>query len=176
MDYTRIDFPDGTYTAGPSHESTFRHIFADFQDTAWSLLDLGCALGAAGIAAGRFGAIKICNVEHLPARLEQARINWSRANFACCASRFELCDVEQFQPDEPYDVVLLLNVLHHLQKPLELTQKSIGWTRRRLAIEVPARWSLGSLSSVKQLCEKQFTRQRIVKRIWKARSLLLFDK
>jgi hypothetical protein len=67
-------------------------------------------------------------------RLRQAR---TLAGFAGHDLEFRRFDLESDDLDERFDVVLLLNVLHHARRPMDMLAKVARYARRRLVLEVP---------------------------------------
>jgi 2-polyprenyl-3-methyl-5-hydroxy-6-metoxy-1,4-benzoquinol methylase len=128
--YQRIELPHGLATPGRdrSHSVTevFRHPVA-----GKSLLDVGCKHGYFCHEALRRGATRVKGIdieaENVAITREIARL-WNRPIEA------ELVDFLAL-PEEPFDVVLFLNVLHHVLDPVAALRKLAALSRERLVIE-----------------------------------------
>jgi 2-polyprenyl-3-methyl-5-hydroxy-6-metoxy-1,4-benzoquinol methylase len=80
--------------------------------------DLGCGEGWAAIAAAkRFPQAEVWGVDNDAASIEDARAN---ARAAGAKVRFERADAAALAEHKPFDVVLLLEVLHDLARPVEV--------------------------------------------------------
>jgi trans-aconitate methyltransferase len=75
------------------------------------ILEVGCGAGfAAHYLAGRYAAYH--GIDHAAALIDHAR-----TRFGAPAVRFDVADVDGFETDGPYDLVLMIGVLHHLAAP-----------------------------------------------------------
>lgn len=91
--------------------------------------DLGCGQGFAALAvAGAFPAAEVWGVDTDPASIDDAR---AAAAAAGARVRFECADAAALAAHGPFDVVLLLEVLHDLARPATV----LAAARRTLAAD-----------------------------------------
>ncbi len=76
-----------------------------------TILDVGCAEGLLSMELAKKGA-QVTGVEIVESHIEVAK--QLRGALSC---RFEVADANDYQPDEDYDIVLLLAILHKLKDP-----------------------------------------------------------
>ena len=98
------------------------------------LLDIGCAEGAAALSAARMGA-HVTGLEPKPGRFKKAR-KISKA----LGTPLELHNMILDGYDEPggsFDVVLALNVIHHVNDPFAFLDRAAHLTRSHLVLEYP---------------------------------------
>ncbi|MET1058302.1 MAG: methyltransferase domain-containing protein [Nocardioides sp.] len=98
------------------------------------VLDIGCAEGAAALSAARMGA-DVTGLEPKPARFRKAR-KISKA----LGTPIELHNMILDGYDEPgrsFDVVLALNVIHHVNDPFAFLDRAAHLTRSHLVLEYP---------------------------------------
>lgn len=102
------------------------------------VLEIGCAEGmlAAALADGRR---EVVAVDGSAALIAQAR-----ERFAAPGLTFHQSLYEEFAPDIPFDTVVLVNILEHVDDPVDLLRKARLWTNPggRIIILVPNAWSL----------------------------------
>jgi 2-polyprenyl-3-methyl-5-hydroxy-6-metoxy-1,4-benzoquinol methylase len=128
--YQRMELPHGLTTGGRdrsrSTEAVFRHPVA-----GRSVLDVGCKFGFFCHEALKRGASRVKGVDieaqNVEITREIARL-WNRP------IESELADLLEM-PVETFDVVLFLNVLHHMVDPVAALRKLAALTRERLVIE-----------------------------------------
>jgi SAM-dependent methyltransferase len=131
--YQKMQLPHGLSTGGEDRAATADAIFEGRLDGA-SVLDVGCCYGFFLYRARELGATRLVGVEANPERLRQAKLlrEVYGADLELTAEDFEsVCARESF------DVVLLLNVLHHLKEPVRALRTLARATRRRLIVEFP---------------------------------------
>lgn len=91
------------------------------------IADLGCGQGWSALAvAKRFPAAEVWGVDTDPASIEDARAEAARTG---AKVRFECADAAALAGHGPFDVVMLLEVLHDLARPVEV----LASVRRALA-------------------------------------------
>jgi len=132
--YQDIALPHGLRTGGSDRSGTARAILPD-DLTGRSVLDLGSKYGYFCFEAAARGAKRVVGVDVDPDSVRKARL------LAECLGHdvhFEQLDVERALPSEPFDVVLCLNLLHHMRNPLALLDRLAALTRERLVLEVAA--------------------------------------
>ncbi len=133
FEYQAVKLPHGLETPGQNRADALPLVFP-MPLKGKSVLDVGCALGFFCFEAETRGAAKIVGLEKMERRFEAARllgrIKASKADF-----RFH--DVEQERLDDCFDVVLLLNVIHHLRQPFQVIRDLAQVAREWLVIEFP---------------------------------------
>ena len=100
-----------------------------------TVLDVGCGIGAvaADIAEHFGGQVRVIGVDW-----EASSITVARAKYANPALEFRVCDVSKDFPSGQYNVILLSNVLEHLQDRAGFLRHIIQSARpSRLLIRVP---------------------------------------
>lgn len=100
-----------------------------------TVLDVGCNQGFWSIEAARAGALAVLGVEGRPEHVATARFVADVLNIANVD--FETLNV--FDPAlaqrGPFDVVLCLGLLYHVDRPLELLERLRSLTRRWLVLD-----------------------------------------
>jgi SAM-dependent methyltransferase len=129
--YQRITLPGGRVIPGADRSPTADLVFpADL--TGKSVLDVGCFYGFFLHDAVRRGARRAVGIEADP---ERFRIASTLAPL--WDGKIEVREglLEQVELNEKFDVVLFLNVLHHVRDPLEVMRRLAGLCRGTLIIE-----------------------------------------
>ncbi len=102
------------------------------------ILEIGCAEGmlAAALADGRR---EVVAVDGSAALIAQARERYTKPHLTFHQSLYE-----EFVPDAPFDTVVLVNILEHVDDPVDLLRKARFWTKQGgcIIILVPNAWSL----------------------------------
>ena len=130
--YQRIELPFGLATAGQDRSSTAVRIFPD-NLAGKSVLDLGCSSGYFCFEAAKRGAKRVLGIDVEPDVIRKNRL------LADCLGlnvEFQAHDIEATLPDEQFDYVLCLNVLHHLVNPLSVLDNLVKVTREHLVLEM----------------------------------------
>lgn len=132
--YHRVELPYGFHTSGKDVWQRFPLIFPD-DLSGWSVLDVGCALGAFSFEAERRGAKQILAADLNASRLQQARVAadalGSKVKFT--SDNF----IDAVPPKQRFDLVLALNVLHHVPDPAAALKALAGLARKMLVLEFP---------------------------------------
>jgi SAM-dependent methyltransferase len=129
--YQRITLPSGRVIPGADRSPTADLVFpADL--TGKSVLDVGCFYGFFLQDAVRRGARRAVGIEADPGRFRIASTLATLWN-----GKIEVREglLEQVELNEKFDVVLFLNVLHHVRDPLEVMRKLAGLCRGTLIVE-----------------------------------------
>lgn len=131
MDRGAIDYDGGVHV---KHRLTRYHdFFVDRIRAGERVLDVGCHKGElAHDIAVRAGAT-VVGIDRSSWALDQARRRFVHPNVVYVAA-----DALQYAPDEPFDVVVLSNVLEHLDPRVEFLRRlreTVG--ARRLLVRVP---------------------------------------
>ena len=98
------------------------------------VLDIGCAEGAAALSAARMGA-RVTGLEPKPGRFKKARKISKNLGVP-----LELHNMILDGYDEPggsFDVVMALNVIHHVNDPFAFLDRAAHLTRSHLVLEYP---------------------------------------
>ena len=133
FEYQRIELPYGFYTKGVDRSDTRDTIFPDSLDGK-SLLDIGCALGYMCFEAEKLGAKKVVGYDLKKKRFEGAKI---LKDIKGSDVEFHLGDIFTETIEEQFDIVLFLNVIHHLPEPVSALRKLSHLAREKLIIEFP---------------------------------------
>ncbi len=129
--YQRITLPDGRVIPGADRSPVADLVYpADL--TGKSVLDVGCNYGFFLHDAIRRGAQRAVGIEADPERFRIAStlaMLWD--------GKIEVYEglLEDLELNEQFDVVLLLNVLHHVKDPLPVVRKLAGLCRGTLIVE-----------------------------------------
>lgn len=141
--YQKMELPCGLATSGMDRRWACDRVFRE-NLTGKTVLDIGSAQGYFCFAALDRGARRAVGWDINADRVTQAT---AIAQMRGSVAEFYQRDIEEQTPDESFDVVLCLNVLHHLTDPLATLEKLIGVTREILILEVASlgrrdrRWS-----------------------------------
>jgi len=130
--YQKIRLPFGLSTPGEEREETLSVAFGEDLDGK-SVLDIGSYLGYFCLAARERNAGRVVGLEIDPERRRKAR---TLAEIKGLKVEYQGGDVEAICGDERFDVVLCLNVLHHLYNPIAVLDKLIRMTQDTLVLEV----------------------------------------
>lgn len=155
--YQKIELPYGLSTGGKDRSETSAKIFADGVQGK-SVLDIGCFLGYFCHEAVRRGASRVVGIDVDENRLRQAR------QIADCLGmriEFKLFDIEQEELTEQFDVILMLNVLHHFRNPISVVDKVIAQTNDRLILEVASPSSARPAKLLKSMGASWWMRRRL---------------
>jgi hypothetical protein len=74
---------------------------------------------------------------------------------------FQLLDIEEQQLTEHFDIILMLNVLHHFRNPITVLDKVIAHTKERLILEVAGPASPRPTKLLKSMGASWWARRRI---------------
>jgi len=160
--YQKIDLPYGLSTGqGNDRSITSEKIFAD-SIKGKSVLDIGCSLGFFCQEAVRQGASRVIGVDADDERLRKAAL------IADCVGmarniEFRQLDINTEDLTEQYDIILLLNVLHHIRNPIAVLDKLIAHTKQRLILEVVSPSSPKLKNTLKSMGYSWWTRRKFEK-------------
>lgn len=131
LGYQRIDLPHGLSTPGDDRQQA--------KDVAFSpavqgktVLDVGSYLGAFCVEALRRGASRAVGLE---LNRERIRLAHEIAKYLNLAPEYIRADVEDRPLAERFDIILCLNVLHHMRDAIGTLRYLALNTRERLVIE-----------------------------------------
>lgn len=130
--YQSVPLPHGRRTPGKDFDDAAEALLASHVEGR-SVLDVGTYYGLFPYHAVRLGASRAVGVEPDPERRAIAeRISELHGR------RYEIVSGDaDHLPSEKFDVVLLLNVLHHLVDPVGSMRKLAGASREMLIAEFP---------------------------------------
>lgn len=131
--YQRVPLPYGLATPGRDRSDVLDQVLPPSL-AGKSVLDVGCALGYFAFEAEKRGAARVVGVDVRESRLTIANglrdLLGSRVEFR----NKDVCG-EPF--DETFDVVLFLNVIHHLREPFSALRRLARVARETLVVEFP---------------------------------------
>ncbi|MCK5310808.1 MAG: methyltransferase domain-containing protein [Desulfobacteraceae bacterium] len=132
--HQRIELLDGYVLDGQDKTPMADSIFEGIDLMNKTLLDVGTAYGFFCYEAIKKGAKKVIGIENNPDRYEVAKkiIQIKEENVELIK-----LDIEKESLKEKFDVVLLLNVIHHLHFPIETIKKLADITNELLIVEFP---------------------------------------
>jgi SAM-dependent methyltransferase len=133
FEYQGIELPSGHRTTGDDRSASMELVFAE--DLAGkTVLDVGCAYGYFCFEAERRGASCVTGTE-----LKSHRFVGANVLREVLGSDVRILKQDIFAEgaEEEYDVVLLLNVLHHLPEPIKALRTLGRLCREKLIIEFP---------------------------------------
>jgi SAM-dependent methyltransferase len=132
MDRGAVDFGDGVH---PKHRLTRYHeFFVERISADERVLDVGCGIGSVARDVAERSGATVVGIDVSPWALEFARTRSAHPRVTYLAA-----DVLSYEPDEPFDVAILSNVLEHVAPRVELLRalrERAG--ARRLLIRVPS--------------------------------------
>jgi SAM-dependent methyltransferase len=129
--YQRITLPDGRVIGGTDRSPVADLIFAaDLQGK--SVLDVGCYYGFFLHEAIRRGARRAVGIEADP---ERYRIASTLAGLWEGKIEVHQGLLEEVRLDEQFDVVLMLNVLHHVRDPVPVMRRLAALCRGTVIVE-----------------------------------------
>jgi SAM-dependent methyltransferase len=132
--YQKIVMPDGSTVAGNDRSYLIPLIFGDdFGDK--TLLDVGTYHGFFCLEAMRLGAARAVGLDACIESLQTAR--QIAANLPRPPT-YVHADFETWESDEKFDVVLLLNVLHHMWDPIHALRKAALLAKESIVLELHA--------------------------------------
>lgn len=135
--YQRIELPWGLATEGEDRRETADRILPVRMD-GMSLLDVGCFLGFFEHEALKRGAARAVGIDIDPDRLRQAR---GLADCLGLPIEFHRKDLEHDALPGEFDVVICLNVLHHVYNPIAALDRLLAATKERLILEIAGTWT-----------------------------------
>lgn len=131
--YQNINLGGGETTGGHERTSMDDILFAS-DLKGLRLLDIGSALGHFCLEALKHGASAATGLETSPERVRHAR---EIADIVDPRANYVAADFEHWEsPDKSFDVVLCLNVLHHLYDPVAALRKIMRIAAKRFYLEV----------------------------------------
>jgi 2-polyprenyl-3-methyl-5-hydroxy-6-metoxy-1,4-benzoquinol methylase len=130
--YQKIDLPYGLSTHGTKREELCQLAFRGAAEGR-SILDIGSYLGYFCLRALEEGAASAHGLEIDPDKIRQANI---LADIKGLKPTYDTVDFETEELGRRYDIVLALNILHHLFDPVGALQKLARITDEKLVLEV----------------------------------------
>ena len=131
--YDRVELGHGLATPGADRSPSI-DLVLPASLAGQTVLDIGCGFGSVSFEAERRGAESVTAVDIRAHRIRKARLLGDAQGSHV---DFRQADVQGDDLGGPYDLVLMLNVLHHLREPLRALRQAAALTTGRLAIEFP---------------------------------------
>lgn len=129
--YQQIELPHGLRTEGSSRMATRKIVLADVNSK--SVLDVGSYLGLFCIEALRKGASSATGYELDNSKIEQAE---TIADICGVGPTFMRKNIDKDSIEGKFDVVLLLNVLHHTFDPISVLRKLAYAAKQKMYVEI----------------------------------------
>ena len=127
--YQQIQLPSGQVLSG--HDRSYLHPFVFGDDfTGGTLLDVGTYHGHFCMEAARRNAGRVVGIDPCAESLRVAR-----QIAVGLPVEYIHGDFESWHFEEQFDVVLLLNVLHHMWDPVHVLRKAAKLAKKRVVIE-----------------------------------------
>jgi SAM-dependent methyltransferase len=130
--YQRIELDSGQLIEGHDRAYLLEHIFRD-GIAGKSLLDIGSASGYFCIEALRNGASRALGLEVSPSTIAGAREIAERLNLP---AEYVEADFEEWSGEERFDVIVCLNVLHHMFDPIHSLRRMMKMAREKIVLEI----------------------------------------
>ena len=131
LKYQRIDLPYGIQTPGDGRTEAINIVHNELK-RGQTVLDIGSFLGLFCITSLQQGASKVTGLELNRERLRQAK---QIADFLQLKPNYLRLDVEKYPRLDKHDIVLCLNVLHHLKNPIGVLRYLALHTNDTIIIE-----------------------------------------
>lgn len=131
--YHRVPLPHGLATPGRDRTDTADLVFSAPLEGK-SVLDVGCALGFFCFEAEKRGARRVMGSELKDDRFEHANL---LKGVLESEVEFVQRDLLATEPEETFDTVLALNVIHHLPEPITALRRLSALADERLVLEFP---------------------------------------
>jgi len=132
MDRGAVDYGEGVH---PKHRLTRYHdFFAERISADERVLDVGCGIGSVARDVAERSGATVVGIDVSPWALEFARVHSAHPRVS-----YVEADVLSYEPDAPFDIAILSNVLEHVAPRVELLRalrERVG--ARRLLIRVPS--------------------------------------
>ena len=129
----RVQLPYGLSTPGKDMSSRFDQMFAE-NLTGKSVLDVGTYYGAFPAEAIARGAQRAVGIE-----IDERRFQTAKRIAAFNGNSYDIvhASAEDYRPDQQFDIVLVLNVLHHIPDPLALMTSATRACKDTVIVEFP---------------------------------------
>lgn len=159
--YQSVPLPHGRCVPGKDRSGSLDAVFAT-DVGGKSVLDVGCYYGRFAYEAVRRGATRVVGVESDGGRSALAQ---RIARLHGDAYEVRQARVEDLPASERYDVVLLLNVIHHLDDPLQVVRRLAAVCDETLVVEFPPPWDRACMSSSLSEAQRPGALPKIVARV-----------
>lgn len=142
--YQGLPLPHGRSIPGRDRTSDIRQLLAAVGINGKSLLDVGCYYGALPAVATDLGATAL-GLELDPGRFEIAN---RAAELAGNKWQVRSGSVESLADSEQFQVVTLLNVIHHIDDPIDFLVELAAHCTETLVVEFPMAHDISALRYV----------------------------
>jgi SAM-dependent methyltransferase len=133
LKYQRVELPYGLVTPGKDRRPSAKLALPENLEGR-SVLDVGCNIGFFSFEAERRGATRVLGIDFDPERIREATLLKSVLDSSV---EFAVGDVLKDPVGERFDLVLALNVIHHVTDPFSALETLASLTTWRLVIEFP---------------------------------------
>ena len=131
--YQRVELPYGLVVEGKDRSSTANQIFT-VPLAGKRVLDIGCDYGYFTHESVKRGAASALGVEYDPVKFA---VSEKIAEIKGGPVEIRNMKVEDLEVPEPFDVVLLLNVIHHIAEPFGFMRKVAELAKETVIVEFP---------------------------------------
>ncbi|MCI5157028.1 MAG: class I SAM-dependent methyltransferase [Candidatus Electrothrix sp. AUS1_2] len=130
IDQSAIRYEGGLH---PKHRLTNYHLyFSERIKKGDKVLDVGCGIGAVAYNMAKHGA-KVIGIDY-----DRAKIAHAQLKYNCPGLSFVEGDVTEALPDENFDVIVLSNVLEHIDDRKKLLKILVSrFSPQRILLRVP---------------------------------------
>ena len=132
FEYQKIELPNNQFTKGQDRSPSLKLLDTDL--TGKSLLDIGCAYGYFCFEAEKRNASRVVGTELKRHRYIGANII---KEITGAKSQILYQNIFEQPLNETFDIVLLLNVIHHLKEPIKALRMLASICTGKLIIEFP---------------------------------------
>lgn len=146
FEYQKVLLPNGRYTKGQDRAPSLSLLDEDL--TGKSLLDIGCAYGYFCFESEKRNAARVVGTE-----LKRHRYVGANIIKEITGNNSEILYQDVFEEplEEKFDIVILLNVIHHLKEPIRALRMLSNMCTEKLIIEFPTLEDKKYNSSLSQL-------------------------
>ena len=130
--YQQFDMPELSIKGRFDRTATFDKLYPKDMDGK-TVLDIGTREGLHCFEAAKRGAKRAVGLDVNPEFVARARMLCKHLQLPC---EFGQLDVDEQALSDQFDIVLCLNVLHHVRNPFLVLEQLIDATKERLVLEI----------------------------------------